>query len=179
VGGALDTGVDDVGFIAALIDWAATERNIDRSRVCVTGISNGGTMTERLVIERPDLFAAAAAFVTNLPERDIPFPSVGTPFFLLSGTNYLRSIQRGTQYERSRRGALGGSHARFLCGRRSCGSRDGGDVAAGLGSDGRLLHSFAVFPTQYNSVTILSHGRWRAPVTDAAGIASGGKILSG
>jgi poly(3-hydroxybutyrate) depolymerase len=86
-GGTSNTGADDVGFIAALIDWAATEQNIDRSRVYVTGISNGATMTQRLVIERPELFAAATTFMGNLPERNIPLPSLGTPIFLMNGTN--------------------------------------------------------------------------------------------
>jgi polyhydroxybutyrate depolymerase len=86
-GGPSNTGADDVGFIAALIDWAATERNIDRSRVYVTGISNGATMSQRLVIERPELFAAATTFMGNLPVRDIPLPSLGTPVFLMNGTN--------------------------------------------------------------------------------------------
>jgi polyhydroxybutyrate depolymerase len=87
LGGIENTGADDVGFIAALIDWAATKRNIDRSRVYVTGISNGATMSQRLVIERPELFAAATSFNGNLPVRDIPLPSAGTPVFLMNGTN--------------------------------------------------------------------------------------------
>lgn len=85
--GGIPSTVDDVGFIAALIDWAVAERNIDRSRVYVTGISNGGTMSQRLLVERPELFAGATTFNANLPERDLPLPSVGTPIFLMNGTN--------------------------------------------------------------------------------------------
>ena len=40
--------IDDVGFIASLIDVLAEDYNIDRTRVYVTGVSNGGLMSNRL-----------------------------------------------------------------------------------------------------------------------------------
>lgn len=60
---------DDVGFLSQLIEWAIAERGIDPQRVYVAGGSNGGMMTYRLLRERPDLVAAGAAFVANLPEN--------------------------------------------------------------------------------------------------------------
>ena len=54
-------GVDDVGFISALIDHLDREFGIDRKRVYVTGISNGAKMSFRLACEIPDKIAAIAA----------------------------------------------------------------------------------------------------------------------
>ncbi len=50
--------VDDVGFIAKLIDDIAKRVDVDRRRVFATGMSNGAMMSYRLAAERPDLFAA-------------------------------------------------------------------------------------------------------------------------
>jgi polyhydroxybutyrate depolymerase len=58
---------DDVGFITSLIDHIAKQRNIDSKRVYVTGLSNGGIMTQRLACEAPDRFAAFAAVIANMP----------------------------------------------------------------------------------------------------------------
>ena len=78
--------INDVGFISSLVDWAVRERNGDPTRVYIYGFSNGGTMVQRMIIERPNLFAAAAAGVANLPAAYIPFPNHSTPFFLMCGT---------------------------------------------------------------------------------------------
>ncbi len=59
-GYALDHNVDDVGFIRALLDKLEAELNIDRKRVFVTGISNGGMMAYRLACELSDRIAAIA-----------------------------------------------------------------------------------------------------------------------
>jgi polyhydroxybutyrate depolymerase len=77
---------DDVTFIAALIDWAATERGADRSRIYVSGASNGGIMVFRLLLERPSLFAAGAAFIASLPEGELPLPPEARPIILINGT---------------------------------------------------------------------------------------------
>ena len=78
---------DDVGFIAAVVEWAISNRQVDPSRVYVTGVSNGGMMTQRLLIERPDLFAAGASFIGNLPAEDIASPGPTPPIFLMNGTS--------------------------------------------------------------------------------------------
>jgi polyhydroxybutyrate depolymerase len=59
-------GVDDVGFIRALIDSAVRHWSVDPKRVYVTGISNGGFMTMRLATELPDRIAAAAVVVATM-----------------------------------------------------------------------------------------------------------------
>ena len=43
-----EAGVDDVGFVDALIDRLAAEDGIDTTRVFATGMSSGGFMTQRL-----------------------------------------------------------------------------------------------------------------------------------
>jgi polyhydroxybutyrate depolymerase len=50
--------VDDVGFVAALIDCLAGWLPIDRARVFAVGISNGAMMAARLASELPDRVAA-------------------------------------------------------------------------------------------------------------------------
>ena len=79
--------VDDVGFITKLVEWAIQNRNVDPKRVYIVGHSSGGNMVQRMVIDRPTLFAAAAASVATLPDREIPFPSHGTPIVLFLATN--------------------------------------------------------------------------------------------
>lgn len=64
---AAPTGADDVGFIDALIDWAAEKFDADLDRVYSTGASNGGMMSYRLAFELGDRIAAVVAFIANLP----------------------------------------------------------------------------------------------------------------
>ena len=52
--------VDDVGYLAAVIDDVAARLPIDRRRVYVVGMSNGATMAGRLACELPDRIAAIA-----------------------------------------------------------------------------------------------------------------------
>jgi polyhydroxybutyrate depolymerase len=59
-------GVDDVGFIRALIDSAVRHCSVDPKRVYVTGISNGGFMTMRLATELSDRIAAAAVVAATM-----------------------------------------------------------------------------------------------------------------
>ncbi|TMA54740.1 MAG: hypothetical protein E6J75_13420 [Deltaproteobacteria bacterium] len=47
-----DHGVDDVGFLMALLDALAGRHGIDPARVFVAGISNGGFMAQRLACGR-------------------------------------------------------------------------------------------------------------------------------
>jgi poly(3-hydroxybutyrate) depolymerase len=59
-GASLRNGVDDVGFIRALVSEIANLGDIDPSRVYVTGLSNGGAMSHLLACDAADVFAAAA-----------------------------------------------------------------------------------------------------------------------
>jgi polyhydroxybutyrate depolymerase len=79
-------GADDVGFFRDMIDQLVAEGSVDPRRIFVTGGSNGGMMTQRLVCELADRIAGAAAFVAWLPapleqrcrpERPIPLLLMG------------------------------------------------------------------------------------------------------
>ena len=59
-------GVDDVGFIAALVGKLVEEFGIDPGHVFATGMSAGAFMTNRLACERADLFAAVAPVAGTL-----------------------------------------------------------------------------------------------------------------
>jgi polyhydroxybutyrate depolymerase len=79
---------DDVRFMKDLIIWAKANHNIDRRRIYVTGASNGGMMTFRLLMEMPDSFAAAASMVASLP-ADMTVaqtPAQSTPLMIGHGT---------------------------------------------------------------------------------------------
>jgi polyhydroxybutyrate depolymerase len=82
------TDADDVGFLTALVDWAHANYRTDRARVYVTGASNGGMMTFRLLMEAPERFAAGAAFVAALPAASsrIKRPALATPLLIANGT---------------------------------------------------------------------------------------------
>jgi len=61
--------IDDVNFIRTLIDTISSNYNIDQARIYVTGISNGGFMTQTLLCALPDVFAAGASVVATLPQN--------------------------------------------------------------------------------------------------------------
>ncbi len=64
-----ETPADDVGFLAALIDWAQAGYPIDAERVYATGASNGGLMSYRLAFELSERIAAIGAVIANLPAQ--------------------------------------------------------------------------------------------------------------
>jgi polyhydroxybutyrate depolymerase len=66
---AAHDGVDDVGFIAALLDQLAGRVAFDPSRVYATGISNGAMMSQRLGCDLADRIAAIVPVAGSLPER--------------------------------------------------------------------------------------------------------------
>lgn len=79
--------VDDIGFISALSDALAAELPVDRQRVYVTGLSNGGMMTHRLACALSGQIAAAAPVIAALPEslrsakpsRPVPILMITSP----------------------------------------------------------------------------------------------------
>lgn len=72
-------GVDDVGFIAALIDELARSDGIDPERVCVAGFSRGGMMAYRLGCELADRLVAIAAVAGNMASERVASRSAGVP----------------------------------------------------------------------------------------------------
>lgn len=71
-GSAQRESVDDVGFLAALIDRVAASHAVDRRRVYATGMSNGAMMCYRLAAERPELLAAIAPVAGSIGGRSGP-----------------------------------------------------------------------------------------------------------
>lgn len=75
------TGVDDVGFVNALIDTMMANYSVDANMVYATGMSNGGYLSNRLACELPNRIAAIASVTgpmtdsTNVycnPSRMVP-----------------------------------------------------------------------------------------------------------
>lgn len=54
-------GVDDLGFVAAVIDALSSEGLVDRARVYAVGYSQGGLFAQRLACEMADRITAVAA----------------------------------------------------------------------------------------------------------------------
>jgi polyhydroxybutyrate depolymerase len=78
--GRLSGDVDDVGYLAALLDDVAARQAIDPDRIFVVGMSNGGAMAGRLACELGDRVtaiaqvsgtAARAAAAAGAPARPI------------------------------------------------------------------------------------------------------------
>jgi polyhydroxybutyrate depolymerase len=66
-GGVPNNGVDDVGFIRALIHQLAQQFQVDRNRIFATGISNGAMFSQRLGCELAGGIAGFAAVDGNMP----------------------------------------------------------------------------------------------------------------
>lgn len=81
-------GSDDVGFIRALLKEVEHRYAVDRTRIYITGVSNGGLMAYALLMKMPSRFAAASVFIANLPSagHDVQSPPQPCPLMLLSGT---------------------------------------------------------------------------------------------
>lgn len=73
-----ESGVNDVGFISALIDTMSANYSIDQKRIYSTGMSMGGFMSHRLACQLNDKIAAIASVTGTLvysqcsPERAFP-----------------------------------------------------------------------------------------------------------
>lgn len=59
-GYAMNTNIDDVGFLSNLIDSLVATYSIDTARIYATGMSNGAFMSYRLACERSNKIAAIA-----------------------------------------------------------------------------------------------------------------------
>ncbi len=58
---------DDVGFIAALIDYALAHHDVDPGRVYLIGVSRGGWMAYRAAAEIPQRLAAFSVVLAGMP----------------------------------------------------------------------------------------------------------------
>lgn len=76
--------LDDVAFILACLDDAARREPLDRSRVYLTGFSNGAAMAFRVAAERAERFAALAPVAGYCHVRD-PRPARPVPTLYVVG----------------------------------------------------------------------------------------------
>ena len=60
-------GIDDVGFMRALIAHFRATHDVDSTRVFAAGISNGGHLSYRLALEAPEVIRGVAVVAANLP----------------------------------------------------------------------------------------------------------------
>lgn len=69
-GYAEEHGIDDVGFIRAVVADVEKAHPVDPKRIFATGISNGGMLSYRLACEASDLFAAIGpvAGIIEIPD---------------------------------------------------------------------------------------------------------------
>lgn len=81
-------GVDDVGFLNALLDHAMRTYSVDSQRVYCAGMSNGGFMTMALLAHSGQRFAGAAIVTASVPEVGAAdfLPDPPLPLLIMNGT---------------------------------------------------------------------------------------------
>lgn len=84
-GPAVEQNVDDVGFVAALLDHLEAELCLDRRRVYATGMSNGAMLAHRLGCELSERLAAIAP-VSGANVTDRCTPGRPVPVLMIHGT---------------------------------------------------------------------------------------------
>ena len=67
----INTNVDDVGFVRAMIDTITQQVCVDPKRIFATGFSNGGMLAHRLACELSDKIAAIAAVSGGIGDVDL------------------------------------------------------------------------------------------------------------
>ena len=111
---ARDLGVDDVGFVLALIERLAAALPADRDRVYLAGFSNGGMLAHRIAATAPERLAAVAAVAAAVggraapdePPWRVPPPRGAVPMLIMHGLADRQVPWRGgrgakTAFERS------------------------------------------------------------------------------
>lgn len=83
-GFAMESGVDDVAFVRAVIKEVFRSANVDRSQIYVTGFSNGGMLTHRVAIALGDQIAGAAV-VSGALFGNESGPRSPTPMLIIHG----------------------------------------------------------------------------------------------
>ncbi|MBE0598301.1 MAG: prolyl oligopeptidase family serine peptidase, partial [Desulfuromonadales bacterium] len=91
-GRAAAEGVGDVDFIAEVIDQVADRLTIDRQRVYLVGMSNGGMLAYRFAAERSERLAAVAVVAGAMgsasgaqPSWQLPQPGGPLPLLIVHG----------------------------------------------------------------------------------------------
>lgn len=86
---AAEAAVDDLAFLRALPLELAALHPVDRTRLYVTGMSNGGMMSYRLACDAAEVFAAAAPVAANMPVElgGACHPARPVPILIMSGVD--------------------------------------------------------------------------------------------
>ena len=86
--GPRGTGVDDVGFLSALIDSLALRYRIDADRIYSTGMSNGGFMSYELACQLSNRIAAVGSVTGSMitSRMNTCAPSRPVPIIEIHGT---------------------------------------------------------------------------------------------
>jgi polyhydroxybutyrate depolymerase len=105
---AMQNQVDDVGFVAAVIDTLVASGRADASRVYVTGMSNGAMLSHRIGRELSTKVAAIAP-VVGAVFGDEPPPLAPMPAFIIVGADDQTVPAAGGPLQL--RGLLGGRSA--------------------------------------------------------------------
>ena len=82
-------GIDDVGFISALIDHLNSIYEIDNSKVYACGMSNGGFMSQRLACELDNKIAAVASVGSTMDSSQVSLcqPELPVSVMLINGVD--------------------------------------------------------------------------------------------
>lgn len=94
---------DDLGFFRAMFDTLIAEGIADPQRIYITGGSNGGVMTYKLLSEMADRIAGAGVVVATLPAivKTWPKPSRPVPIVIMLGTKDPMMPWDGTRGQQS------------------------------------------------------------------------------
>lgn len=94
-------GVNDTGFVRAVVEDVARRHPVDRSRVYAAGFSQGGLFVQRLACEMADLVAAVASVAAPMssPLAETCAPSAPVGIVVMQGT-----LDDAYPYEGQRRG---------------------------------------------------------------------------
>ena len=79
-------GVDDVGFVADMVNWFETNYNIDESRIYSTGMSNGAMFSYLLAFNLTGTFAGIAPVCSPMPWGFGNFTATPITVILMHGT---------------------------------------------------------------------------------------------
>ncbi len=100
--------VDDIGFVAALIDAVSMDHRVDSKRIFATGISNGGIFSHYLAANLSSRIAAIAPVSGGIAERfrDQFKPEKPVSVFIIQGTDDPLVPFHGGGIVRGRRGRI-------------------------------------------------------------------------
>ena len=142
---SVQESVDDVGFLRALVAAIGRRYPLDRGRIFVTGMSNGGMMTLRLACDASDVFRGFVAVAASLGADVAPGcePAAGRPLALIDGTEDPLVPFAGGEVKvlGSRRGRVIGAEATFAAfrGHAGCDGVDAEPPLDRVADDGTAL----------------------------------------